>query len=334
MTGFILKRLAVTLVLLVAVSMVTFVLTSLAPGDPARMAAGRMAPESKVIELRSELGLDKPLPVRYWRYVKRLAHLDLGVSYLTNRSVGADLARLAPPTLQLVFLAMLLTSILGVAFGTLSAHLAGSPYDRASTLVASATTAIPVFWAAIVLQVVFFYHLGWLPQGGQLPPGTAAPDWTGFLLLDVLLTNRLDLFVPALEHLILPVLALALVHIGVIARVTRQSLLHEMSRPYAMVAKAKGLSTWQITFTHTLRNALNPVISLIGIQFGYAIVGAVLVESIFDWPGLGQYSYEAISNLDYPAILGVTLFTAFAFAMVNLMVDIVQGILDPRTRVN
>jgi peptide/nickel transport system permease protein len=256
------------------------------------------------------------------------------VSYLTNRSVGADLARLAPPTLQLVFLAMLLTSLLGVAFGTLSAHLAGSPYDRASTLVASATTAIPVFWAAIVLQVVFFYHLGWLPQGGQLPPGTAAPDWTGFLLLDVVLTNRLDLFVPAIEHLILPVLALALVHIGVIARVTRQSLLHEMSRPYAMVAKAKGLSTWQITFNHTLRNALNPVISLIGIQFGYAIVGAVLVESIFDWPGLGQYSFEAISNLDYPAILGVTLFTAFAFAMVNLMVDIVQGILDPRARVN
>jgi peptide/nickel transport system permease protein len=334
MLRLILQRVGATVVLLVAVSMITFAFTSLAPGDPARMAAGQMAPTSKVIELRHELGLDKPLPVRYWRYLKRLVRLDMGVSYLTNRSVRADLQRFVPPTLELVALAMLCTLVLGVFFGTLSAHLAGSAYDKTSTLVASATTAIPVFWAALVLQLVFFYYLSWLPQGGQLALSADPPDKTGFLLLDIVLAGRWSLFVPAVQHLALPVVSLAIVNTGVIIRVMRQSLLREMSRPYAVVARAKGLRPWQVTYHHLLRNALNPVVSLIGIQFGYTIIGAVLVESIFDWPGIGSYSYDAISNLDYPAILGVTLFVAFAFAVINLVVDIVHGMLDPRVRVH
>jgi peptide/nickel transport system permease protein len=293
-----------------------------------------MAPESKVIQVRHELGLDKPLPVRYWRYLERLSRLDLGVSYLTNRSVRGDLERFVPPTLELVTLAMLCTLVLGILFGTISAYTAGSAYDRTSTVVASSTTAIPVFWAALVLQLVFFYYLGWLPQGGQLSLSAQPPVHTRFLLVDLVISGRWDLFVPALTHLILPVLSLAIVNTGIIVRVMRQSLLLEMNKPYAVVARAKGLRRWQVTYHHLLRNALNPVVSLIGIQFGYTIIGAVLVESIFDWPGLGSYSYDAISNLDYPAILGVALFVAFAFAMINLLVDIVHGILDPRVRLH
>jgi peptide/nickel transport system permease protein len=334
MISLIAQRLAATALLLLAVSMITFAFTSVAPGDPARMAAGQMAPTSKVLEMRHELGLDKPLPVRYWRYLKRLVQLDLGVSYLTGRPVRSDLQRFVPPTLELVALAMLCTLVFGVLFGTISAHTAGSPYDRASTLLATSTTAIPVFWAGLILQLVFFYYLNWLPQGGQLALTAQPPDKTGFLLLDIVLSGRWDLFGPAVLHLVLPVVTLAVVNTGVIIRVTRQSLLQEMGKPYAVVARAKGLRRWQITFHHLLRNALNPVVSLIGIQFGYTIIGAVLVESIFDWPGIGSYSYDAISNLDYPAILGVTLFVAFAFAMVNLVVDIVQGILDPRVRLH
>jgi peptide/nickel transport system permease protein len=334
MISLITQRLAATALLLIAVSMITFVFTSVAPGDPARMAVGQMAPTSKVIEMRHQLGLDKPLPVRYWRYLKRLVRLDLGVSYLTARSVRSDLGRFVPPTLELVALAMLCTLVFGVLFGTISAHMAGSPYDRASTLLATSTTAIPVFWAGLIFQLVFFYYLNWLPQGGQLALSAHPPDKTGFLLVDIVLSARWDLLIPAIQHLVLPVLTLAVVNTGVIIRVTRQSLLLEMSKPYAVVARAKGLRRWQITFHHLLRNALNPVVSLIGIQFGYTIIGAVLVESIFDWPGIGSYSYDAISNLDYPAILGVTLFVAFAFAIVNLVVDIVQGILDPRVRLH
>ena len=328
------RRLVATAVLLMAVSVITFSFTSLAPGDPARMAVGQMAPTSTVIKMRHTLGLDKPLPVRYWRYLERLVHLDLGVSYLTNRSVVGDLKRFVPPTLELVTIAMLVTLILGVLFGTLSAHLAGSAYDRGSTLFASATTAVPVFWAALVFQLVFFYYLNWFPQGGQVSLSTEIPNQTGFLLLDIVLSGQWGLLGSAASHLVLPVLSLALVNTGVIIRVMRQSLLQEMSRPYAVVARAKGLRPWQVTYHHLLRNALNPVVSLLGIQFGYTIIGAVLVESIFEWPGIGSYSYDAISNNDYPAILGVTLFVAFAFAMVNLVVDIVQAYLDPRARLS
>jgi peptide/nickel transport system permease protein len=334
MLTLIVQRLAATALLLLAVSVVTFAFTSLAPGDPARMAAGRMAPPEKIAQMHKELGLDKPLPVRYWRYLKRLVRLDLGVSYLTGRSVRGDLQRFVPPTLQLVSIAMLCTLVFGVLFGTLAAYSAGSAYDRTSTVLASATTAIPVFWAGLVFQLLFFYYLHWLPQGNQLPLSANAPDHTHFLLLDIVLAGRWDLLVPALKHLVLPVLSLAVVNTGIIVRVMRQSLLLEMGKPYAVVARAKGLRRWQITYHHLLRNALNPVVSLIGIQFGYTIIGAVLVESIFDWPGLGSYSYDAITNLDYPAILGVSLFVAFAFAIVNLVVDIVQGILDPRVRLN
>ncbi len=328
---YVLGRLLAVVVLLIAMSAITFTLTKLVPGDPAQLVAGQNAPREQVARIHQEMGLDDPLPVQYWRYLERLAHLDLGQSFQSGRPVLDDLRRFAPSTLELVIVAVAIIFVVGVALGTLSAYHAGSVYDRSSSIVASATAGAPVFWVALLAQLVLFYWLGLFPSGGELPVNsTPPPDRTGFLLVDSVLAGQWPMLGTAITHLVLPVLALVIVNLGIIVRVTRQSVLAEMSKPYALVARAKGLPRWQVTLRHLVPNALNPVISLIGIQFGYAIVGAVLVESIYSWPGLGNYAYNAITSLDYPAIMGVTLFVAFAFTIVNLLVDIVQAWLDPR----
>jgi peptide/nickel transport system permease protein len=324
-------RLLAVVLLLIAMSAITFTLTQLVPGDPAVLVAGQNAPREEVERIHVEMGLDDPLPVQYWRYLQRLAQLDLGESYQSGRPVTDDLRRFAPSTLELVIVAMTIIFVLGVALGTLSAYLSGSRYDRTSGVVASATAGAPVFWIALLAQLVFFYWLGWFPSGGELPVNTVGPpDRTGFMLIDAVLSGQFGLIGTIVKHLSLPVLALVIVNLGIIVRVTRQSVLTEMSKPYALVARSKGLPRWYVTWRHLVPNALNPVLSLIGIQFGYAIVGAVLVESIYSWPGMGNYAYNAITSLDYPAIMGVTLFVAFTFTVVNLLVDLVQAWLDPR----
>lgn len=329
---FVAKRLGATALLLLVMSVVTFALTRLIPGNPARVAAGQYAPESEVSRMSHQLGLDEPLPIQYLRYLWRLLHLNLGVSYQTGRPVLADLERYVPATLELVILAMVCTLLAGVTLGAISAYHAGSKFDRVATLVASITAGAPVFWVGLLLQLTFFYHLGLLPNGGEVAPNVNPPNRTGFLLVDIVLTGQWGLLIPALEHLVLPVLTLTIANIGLIMRVTRQSFIREMGRPYALVARSKGLRTWQIMYHHLLRNALNPVVSVLGIQFGYTITGAVLVESIFSWPGIGKYTYDSVTNLDYPAILGVTLFVTFAFVIANLLVDLVHAWLDPRLR--
>jgi peptide/nickel transport system permease protein len=324
-------RLVSVVVLLIAMSAITFTLTKLVPGDPAVLVAGQNAQREEIERIHVEMGLDDPIPVQYARYLERLVHFDLGESFQSGRPVMDDLGRFVPSTLELVIVAMLVIFVLGVALGTLSAYVAGSVYDRSSSVIASATAGAPVFWVALVAQLVFFYWLGWFPSGGELPVESAPPpERTGFVIVDAFLSGQWSTVGTAAKHLFLPVLALVIVNLGIIVRVTRQSVLAEMSKPYALVARSKGLPRWQVTLRHLIPNALNPVISLIGIQFGYAIVGAVLVESIYSWPGMGNYAFNAITSLDYPAIMGVTLFVAFAFTIVNLIVDLVQAWLDPR----
>jgi peptide/nickel transport system permease protein len=328
---YILGRLVAVFLLLIAMSAITFTLTQLVPGDPALLLAGQNAPRAEVQRIHVEMGFDDPLPVQYVRYLGRLVQLDLGESYQSGRPVMDDLRRFVPSTLELVIVAMAIIFVLGVALGTLSAYLSGSAYDRGSSLLASATAGAPVFWVALLAQLFFFYRLGWFPSGGELPVNAAPPpNVTGFVLVDGVLAGQWATVGTAAKHLFLPVLALAIVNLGIIVRVTRQSVLAEMSKPYALVARSKGLPRWRVTWRHLVPNALNPVISLVGIQFGYAIVGAVLVESIYSWPGMGNYAYNAITNLDYPAIMGVTLFVAFAFTIVNLIVDLVQAWMDPK----
>lgn len=328
---YVLGRLVAVFVLLVAMSAITFTLTQLVPGDPAVIVAGQNAPREVVERIHVEMGLDDAIPVQYWRYLQRLVHLDLGQSYQSGRAVTDDLRHFVPATLELVVAAMTIIFVLGVGLGTLSAYRAGGNYDRVSGVVASGTAGAPVFWVALLAQLVFFYWLGLFPSGGELPVNhVAPPDRTGFVVIDSVLSGQWSTLGTAGWHLVLPVLSLTIVNLGIIVRVMRQSVLTEMSKPYALVARSKGLPRWTVIWRHLVPNALNPVIGLIGIQFGYAIVGAVLVESIYSWPGMGNYAYNAITSLDYPAILGVTLFVAFAFTIVNLLVDLVQAWLDPR----
>ena len=306
MIPWVLRRLAAALPVLLGVTAIAFALAYLVPGDPARALAGERYREEDLANLRHELGLDRPVVVQYVDYVGRLVHGDLGRSFATGRPVGRELAERFPRTFLLALGAMAVATILGLALGTLAAANPGGAVDRLSMTMALAGISVPVFVSAILFLWLFAITLRWLPPSGYVDADPRA--------------------------FVLPAVTLGLRSAAVLARMTRSSLLEVLGQDYVRTGRAKGLPSVRVLFGHALRNALVPVVTLIGLDFGSYLSGSVLTESIFAWPGVGQYALQAILRRDFPAIQGTVLFLAALFVVVNLAVDILYGAIDPRIR--
>ncbi|WP_166355809.1 ABC transporter permease [Phytoactinopolyspora limicola] len=330
------RRLLLLVPVLLTISLVTFFLSRVLPGDPARLIAGVNASDEQVARLRAEFGLDRPLFEQYVEYLSRVVRGDLGTSIVSRRSVSADLADFFPATLELAIAAMVLTAVVGIPLGVAAALRRGGIADNISGVVSLAGVALPVFWVATVGLLIFYYKLGWLPGSGRLDRAmlmsNAVPSRTGLLVFDSLLAGNLRVFGNALWHLVLPASCLSLVTLPRVVRITRSSMREVLEQPYVAAARAKGLPERRVIGLHALKNALIPVLSIGGLSFGFLLGGSVLVEQVFGWPGIGKYAFDSINYLDYNAVLGVTLLATVVFITVNLLVDVVYARLDPRIR--
>lgn len=326
-----LRRLLLIVPVLVGVSLLTFALSRVVPGDPARLAAGAQATPEMYEQIRREFGLDDPLPVQYWTYVSGLVRGDWGDSILSRRPVAADLRLYWPATLELVLVAMTIAVAVGVPLGVLSAIRADRPTDQVSRLVSLLGVSMPAFWLALLLQIFFGLRLGWLPVSGRLDPMLGAPSGgTGLVLVDAALAGNGAMVRDALADVVLPALTLSFPALATIARFTRASLLEVLGNDYVRTARAKGLVERRVIFGHGLRNAFIPTLTMIGLSFGWAMGGSVLVETVYDWPGIGLYATRSALTLDFMPIMGIALLYGVVFSLINIAVDVAYGVLDPR----
>jgi len=330
---YLLQRLSFVAPVVLGMSLLVFVIFSLVPGDPARAVAGLDASPQKVEAIRAEYGLDRPLYEQYLIYVSKLVRGDWGTSLLTRLPVFSDLARHFPATLELSLLSLFIAVVIGVPLGVLAAVFNDSLLDHLARIVALVGVAIPVFWMALFLQLLFYRHLGWLPAQGRLglldlPPAHV----TGLYVIDSVLAGDWEILRASLRHLILPSVALSQMSLAIIMRIVRSSVLETMHEDYVRTARARGLPEWMVLWKHVLRNASLPLLTVMGLQFGTLLGGAVLTEAIFSWPGLGSYAVKAVTGLDLPAIMGVAILMSFVYLVVNLLVDIAYVVADPRLR--
>lgn len=329
----ILRRLASLGLVLVGATAMLFFISNVVPIDPARAALGELASTDQIAAYSHEMGLDRPLPVQYLTYMQHLLRGDLGVSVVTRKPVAEEIVTFFPATVELMIPTLLLTVAVGMTLGVSSAVSRGDWTDHVSRLVSLFGLAMPVFWIGLVLQLVFFGALQWLPATGRLDLGDAPPPTvTGLYLSDSVLAWQWGTFLDALRHLILPALVLSSGGIAAVARLTRSSMLDVMSADYLRTARSKGLRERAVIYRHALRNALIPTVTVIGLRIGELLGGAVIVETIFSWPGLGRYAVNAIGSLDIPVVMGVTLVLVALYSLVNLAVDVSYVFLDPRIR--
>jgi peptide/nickel transport system permease protein len=317
---------------LIGVSIVVFFMVRAIPGDPAQILLGQLATQERVEQLRESMGLDKPLIVQYGLFLKDAIQGDLGTSIVTGRPVTTELLVRFPATLELTAFAMLIAILVGVPVGVISAVKQYSWLDKITAVLALTGISMPIFWLAMILIVIFTVKLGLLPFPGRLDSGYSITAITGLVLVDSLLTLNFAGFWNGLLHLIMPALALGTIPMAIITRMTRSSMLEVMGEDYVRTARAKGVVPWRVVFKHALRNAMLPTVTVIGLQTGLLMGGAIVTESIFSWPGVGQIAYESINRRDYAMIQGVVLYGAALFVLVNLLVDILYAVLDPRVR--
>jgi peptide/nickel transport system permease protein len=329
-TAYVLRRLLVLPVLLLLITFIVFCFGHAIPGDPVLVILGQKGTAADRERIRKELGLDRPLLVQYGRYVDGLRKGDLGRSYvLTNRPVADDLRERFPATIELTVAAMLLAVFLGILIGVLSAVRRGTWLDTIGMTVSLLGLSVPIFWLGLLMILLLG---GILPTGGNLDPRISLEPITRFVILDSLLQGRGDALVSALRHLLLPAFALATIPMAIIARITRSSMLEVLTADYVRTARAKGLAEDVVVMRHAFRNALIPVLTIIGTQFGYLLGGAVLTETVFSWPGMGTYVVDAVLNKDYPAMMGGAILIASTFVFMNLLVDSLYAWVDPRIR--
>ena len=333
--AFVARRLVLALLVLVLVSIATFLLTHAVPGDPiTAILSDRQADNPEVrAALERRWGLDQPLPVQYAYYVRNLARGDWGESISKRTPVAQELRHRVPATMELATYALAFAVAVGVPLGIVSALNHDRWPDHLARFVTLIGTSIPVFWLGLLLLYVFFYRLEWLPGPGRLDVGMKAPAIiTGMVTVDALLYREWDVLIAALKRLVLPSIVLGSFAMGIIARMLRSSLLASLGDDYVRTARAKGLAEGSVIAGHALRNALIPTVTVLGLTAAGLLAGAVLTETIFSWPGLGSFAVSAALKLDYPALLGVTLVVAIIYVIVNLLVDIVYALLDPRIR--
>jgi peptide/nickel transport system permease protein len=329
--SYLIRRLVLLVPTLFGLSLLTFTISHVVPADPAKLAAGPRATNDMVETIRHNCGLDRPLPEQYVTYLGDLVRGDFGDSILTRRSVGEDLRDRFPATYELVLGAMVLAVAVGVPLGIIAAVNQNRWPDQLSRLFAIGSVSIPQFWFGLVLRLFLASRLGWLPLSRRLPTLVQPPDRvTGLLSVDSLLAGQVDTFWLALKHLALPVFVLSLGSMAIITRTLRGDLLEVFNQDFIRTARAKGLSERGVLLRHTLRNAFIPSLTMIGLSFGWTLGGTVLVEAIFDWPGIGKYAVDAAGHLDFNPIMGVTLLVGVVFILINLVVDLLYGLLDPR----
>jgi peptide/nickel transport system permease protein len=317
---------------LLGVSIIVFFMVRAIPGDPAQIMLGQQATQSQVQQVRESMGLDKPIFVQYGLFLKNALRGDLGDSIVTGRPVTTELLVRLPATLELTAFAMLVAILVGVPVGVIAAVRQYSALDKTTSVLALTGISMPIFWLAMILVVIFGVNLELLPFPGRLGPTTAITSITGLVLVDSLLTFNFAGFWDGLLHLIMPALALATIPMAVIMRMTRSSMLEVLNEDYVRTARAKGVAPRRVVFKHALRNALLPTITVIGLQTGLLMGGAIITETIFSWPGIGLYAYQSVSSRDYASIQGVVLYGALLFVLINLVVDVLYAILDPRVR--
>jgi len=318
---------------LIGLSVLIFIIARMLPGNPARLALGPFAPKENIEKLEHEMGMDEPLYLQYISFIGGVLQGDLGKSFQTRRSVSLDIAHFLPATLELVMMSIIWVLIIGVPFGILAGRYKDSWFDNVSRLVAFIGVAIPPFVVGLIGQLIFSYVLGIFPTTGRLSLlMTPPPTRTGFLLIDSLIAGNLKVFWDALQHLILPSFSIALIGIGQITRITRSSVSDVIGKDYIQFASTLGIPNRFITFKYMLRPSFIPPLTIIGLTFASELGNAFLVEQVFGWPGMAKYGIRAILRKDFNAVMGVVLVIGIAFVVVNLIVDLLAGFIDPRIR--
>lgn len=330
---FILKRAIWLIFVLIGLSVITFFISFAVPADPARYFAGPHATKEEVDALKRRYGLDLPPHEQFVNYIYRLLHGDLGRALHTRRPVIEDLAIRFPATLELSLCSIIISVGVGVFIGIISAVKKDTIIDNVVRVFSLGGVSLPGFFLALLFQVVFYSRLGLFPGGGRMSLDIELHHITGLNLLDSIITMNWPAFVSSLHYIILPSICLAYITLATIARMTRSSMLEVLTQDYIKTARAKGLSNFKIIYKHALRNALLPTITVIGLTFGNILGGAILIELIFRWPGLGSYVADSMLTLDFPAIMGTTLLIATVYVIVNLFVDVLYSVIDPRIRV-
>jgi len=344
---YLIRRILGLVPVLIGISLLVFTLTRVIPADPALLILGeRSTPEARA-RLQEQLGLNEPLffnpaavaatgtPMslfdsQYFNFVGGALSGDLGRSYFTRIDVRDGLSQRFPATFELAVVAMIFALVIGIPAGVIAALYRGTAIDTLLMIGALSGVSFPVFWLAIILIYIFAVNLGWLPPSGRLDVALSFQPVTGFYILDGLLRGRLDVVWDALRHLVLPGIALGTIPLAIVVRMTRSSMLEVLGQDYVRTAKAKGLRQRLVVNKHALRNALLPVVTVVGLSFGTLLSGAILTETVFSWPGIGKWIYDAISSRDYPIIQGGVLFVAFVFVVINLLVDLSYALIDPR----
>ena len=333
MFGFLLRRVALIVPTFLGVTLLAFALIHLIPGDPVENLSGERGMDPARRErLLHEFGLDRSLPVQYLSYVGQVLRGDLGTSLTTHESVAQEFATLFPATVELAFFALVFAVAVGLPAGMLAAVKRNTVADYTVMGLSLTGYSMPIFWWALLLILFFSVYLGWTPVSGRIAVQYDVPAPTGFMLVDTLRAGDMGAFRSALSHLILPTIALGTIPLAVIARMTRSSMLEVLREDYVRAARAKGLPRWRVIVVHALRNALIPVVTVVGLQVGLLLSGAILTETIFSWPGVGRLLVESIRLRDYPLLQGAVLMIAMTYLVVNLGTDLLYAALDPRIR--
>jgi ABC-type dipeptide/oligopeptide/nickel transport system permease component len=330
----VLRRLATALPSVGGVIVVTFLLTRALPGDPAIYFAGPAATQQAIAEIRHSMGFDRSLPVQFFDYLRHLAQGDLGTSLTTGQSVMSELVTRLPASAELTLLALVLSVGIAVPLGIAAALRPGSLVDHACRMITTAGVSLPTFFTGLLLVYVFYYLAGWSPAPlGRLDVYSSAPaHWSGFYLIDSLIAGDFETFRAALAQLILPAATMAIFSLAPLARITRASMIGALGSEFLRTARASGLSRHRIIYVYALRNALLPVITTLGMVFSFMLGANVLVEKVFAWPGIGSYAVEALIASDYAPVQGFVLTMALLYVLLNLIVDMVYGLVDPRVR--
>ena len=331
MINLILRRLFSVIPVILGMTLLTFSLSHILPADPARLLAGPRASAEVVEKIRHENGLDLPFWEQYANYIGGILRFEFGMSFSSFRPVSTDMAEYFPATAELTVFALICAIFAGVAIGILSAVKQNSWMDQLGRFLAINGISMPVFWLGLLAQLLLYQQLGWFPFGGRVSDDAILPPIvTGFLTLDSLLAGNWATFFDALKHLFLPAFVLGLEPLAVLARISRTSMIEVMRENYIVTARAKGLKEILVIIKHGVRNALLPIVTMIGLLVGYLLSGSVMVETVFTWPGIGRYTARAISSADFNAVMGVTLVISIIYLASNLIVDLVYAKLDPR----
>ena len=332
MLKYIFKRILMLIPVLIGVSIIVFLIMRVFSPDPAPIVLGQHATQTAVEAWRQANGLNDPILLQYFHFITGALTGDLGTSFYTKMPVLKEIFSRFPATIELAVVAIMLASIFGILIGVVSAVKKNSIFDNAGMLLALIGVSMPIFWLGILLIIFFSGTLHWLPSSGRINPMLQPGSVTGFYLIDSLIAGNMDSFGDAVRHLVLPASALAMYSMAIIARMTRSSMLETLQQDYIRTARAKGVSEGRVIRKHALRNGLIPIVTVIGLQLGSLLGGAVLTETVFSWPGIGSYTVACILKSDFPVVQGVVLLVAFIFVLVNLLVDVIYAFLDPRIK--